>query len=77
MAQQAMAGLGTRLFAGLGDVPGEQHAPVLAVDRLAVLGGAASAKPHCVGRALSPSFDKEPIEMMPMPCLPASVMPDG
>ena len=36
-----------------------------------------SAKPHCVGSAVSPSVDIEPSEMMPMPYLPASVMPDG
>ena len=41
------------------------------------LAAAASAKLHCVGSAFSPSFDSEPIEMIPMPCLPASVMPDG
>ena len=40
-------------------------------------GGGLSAKPHCVGSALSPSSASEPIEMTPMPCLPASVMPDG
>jgi len=38
---------------------------------------AASAKPHWVGRDCSPSLDIEPMEMIPMPCLPASVMPDG
>ena len=38
---------------------------------------AASAKPHCVGRELRPSLDIEPIEITPMPCLPAKVMPDG
>ena len=38
---------------------------------LPCLAAAASAKPHCVGRALRPSSDSEPIEMMPMPCLPA------
>ena len=36
-----------------------------------------SAKPHCVGSAVRPSVDIEPSEMMPMPYLPASVMPDG
>ena len=78
MAQQAVAGLGARLLAGLGDVPAQQHAPVLAVDGLCrASAAAASAKPHCVGSALSPSSDSEPIEMTPMPCLPASVMPDG
>src|ERR1700733_14833467 len=29
---------------------------------------ALSAKPHCVGSALSPSSDNEPIEMTPQPC---------
>jgi hypothetical protein len=37
--QQAVAGLGAGLLAGLGDVPAQQHAPVLAVDGLAMLGG--------------------------------------
>src|SRR6202011_1833676 len=39
MAQQALAGLGAGLLAGLGDVPAQQNPPVLAVDRLAVLRG--------------------------------------
>src|SRR5262249_55510330 len=39
MPQQAIAGLGTGLVAGFGDVPAEQHAPVLTIDGLAVLGG--------------------------------------
>ena len=38
---------------------------------------ASSAKPHCVGSAVRPCVDIEPSEMMPMPYLPASVMPDG
>ncbi len=38
---------------------------------------ASSAKPHCVGSAIRPCVDIEPSEMMPMPYLPASVMPDG
>ena len=38
---------------------------------------AASANPHCVGSAFNPSCDSEPIEMIPIPCFPASVMPDG
>ena len=37
--EQAVAGLGAGLLAGLGDVPAHQHAPVLAIDGLAVLGG--------------------------------------
>ena len=41
------------------------------------LAAAISAKLHCVGSALKPSLDIEPIEMTPIPCLPASVMPDG
>ena len=44
---------------------------------LPCLAAAASAKPHCVGSAFRPSSDSDPIEMMPIPCLPASVMPDG
>ena len=40
------------------------------------LAAAASAKPHCVGSALRPSSDREPIEMTPIPCLPARI-PDG
>ena len=49
-------------------------------DRLTVVPcflAASSAKPHCVGRAISPCVDIEPSEIMPMPYLPASVMPDG
>src|ERR1700736_3365230 len=38
---------------------------------------ASSAKPHWVGSAIRPCVDIEPSEMMPMPYLPASVMPDG
>src|SRR6266851_655066 len=38
---------------------------------------ASSAKPHCVGSAIRPWVDIEPSEMMPMPYLPASVMPEG
>ncbi len=38
---------------------------------------ASSAKLHCVGSAIRPCVDIEPSEMMPMPYLPASVMPDG
>src|SRR5712675_360929 len=38
---------------------------------------ASSAKPHWVGSAIKPCVDIEPSEMMPMPYLPASVMPDG
>src|SRR5207237_2128503 len=38
---------------------------------------ASSAKPHCVGSAINPCVDIEPSEMMPMPYLPASVMPEG
>src|SRR5881275_2959241 len=38
---------------------------------------ASSAKPHCVGSAIKPCVDIEPSEMMPMPYLPASVMPEG
>src|SRR6476620_8522867 len=36
-----------------------------------------SADAHCVVSAVRPSFDIEPSEMMPMPYLPARVMPDG
>jgi len=39
MPQQAIAGLGAGLFTGVGNVPAQQHAPVLAIDGLAVLGG--------------------------------------
>src|SRR5437660_1319921 len=38
---------------------------------------ASSAKPHCVGSAIRPCVDIEPSEMMPMPYLPASVIPEG
>ena len=38
---------------------------------------ASSAKPHCVGSAISPCVDIDPSEMIPMPYFPASVMPDG
>src|ERR1700681_4618334 len=38
---------------------------------------ASSANPHCVGSAIRPCVDIEPSEIMPMPYLPASVMPDG
>ena len=41
------------------------------------LAAAASAKLHWVGRAFRPSSDSDPIEMMPIPCLPARVMPEG
>ena len=44
MAQEALAGFGARLFAGLGDVPAQKYAPVLAVDGLAVLGGGGLGK---------------------------------
>jgi len=44
MAQQALAGFGTCLFAGLGDMPAQENAPVLPVDRLAVLGGGGCGK---------------------------------
>src|SRR5205085_10182925 len=37
---------------------------------------ASSANDHCVGSAVRPSSDIEPIEITPMPCLPARVMPD-
>src|SRR6202035_3283589 len=49
-------------------------------DRLTVVPcffAASSAKPHWVGSAIRPCVDIEPSEMMPMPYLPASVMPDG
>src|SRR5579871_648047 len=36
MAQQSLARFGNRLLAGLGDVPGKQHAPVFAADGGAV-----------------------------------------
>ena len=39
MPQQAIASLGAGLVTGFGDVPAQQHAPVLALDGLAVLGG--------------------------------------
>ena len=39
MLQQAIAGLGAGFVAGFGDVPAQQHAPVRAIDGLAVLGG--------------------------------------
>ncbi len=38
---------------------------------------ASSANSHCCGSAIRPCVDIEPSEMMPMPYLPASVMPDG
>src|ERR1700689_1897227 len=38
---------------------------------------ASSPKPHCVGSPINPCVDIEPSEMMPMPYLPAKVMPDG
>src|SRR5665213_287951 len=38
---------------------------------------ASSAKPHCVGSAIRPCVDIEPSEMIPIPYLPASVMPEG
>ena len=36
-----------------------------------------SAKLHCNGSAARPAVDIEPIDRMPMPYFPASVMPDG
>ena len=39
MPEQAIAGLGAGSVAGFGDMPAQQHAPVLAINRLAVLGG--------------------------------------
>src|SRR5262249_4758441 len=41
MAQEALARLFDRLLASFRDVPGEQHAPLLSVDGLAVLLGGA------------------------------------
>ncbi len=38
---------------------------------------ASSANSHCVGSAIRPCVDIEPSEMMPMPYLPASVIPEG
>ena len=38
---------------------------------------ASSAKPHCVPSDIKPCVDIDPSEMMPMPYLPASVMPEG
>ena len=38
---------------------------------LPCLTAAASAKLHCVGSAFRPSSDSDPMEMMPIPCLPA------
>ena len=39
MPQQAIASLGPGLVAGFGDMPAQQHAPVCAINGLAVLGG--------------------------------------
>jgi hypothetical protein len=67
-----------RLLARLGDVPGEQHAPVLAIDGLTMLLGSILGEASIASAApASPSVDIEPSEMMPMPCLPARVMPEG
>ena len=38
---------------------------------------ASSAKPHCTGSAARPSVDVEPMEITPVPYLPANVMPEG
>src|SRR5262245_10172719 len=39
MPEQAITGLGASVVAGVGNMPAQQHAPVLAIDGLAVLGG--------------------------------------
>ena len=52
-----------------------RHSPRLIVAPL--IAAASSAKLHCNGNAAIPAVDIEPIDSTPVPCLPASVMPDG
>src|SRR5437868_3358796 len=60
MAQQAVARLGDRLLARLGDVPAEQHAPLLAVDLCPVLLRRALGKTPLRRQGVQPFFRQRP-----------------
>jgi len=77
MAQQAVAGFGDAFSRVSAMCQLNKTRQSLRSTVVPCLTAAASAKPHCVGSALRPSSASEPIEMTPMPCLPARVIPDG
>ena len=74
----ALAHVGDRLLAGLGEVGPDDQAPLLAAQHLT---GRRRPPPgpcaHCAARSFLPPISPAPSDSTPTPCVPAHTMPDG